>query len=202
MRTKWCKNIAILRESNKHRFEGHHSASRFAPYFLVGEAGDSCWRFCRNSRTSLRKDYHQSFAQPDFGADLKKGLSGDFLLIFLCLRPKRAPEKSARNPGYQRYARKSGKSPAQFPQKQEVFPVPDKGRFPFGKRGAKATQNGNPCLLPKDLCMSLASRDIGCCQACHCVSSQRSRTKNQPKEEVFGTYPLTQNYYLRKIILK
>ena len=49
----------------------------------------------------VRKDYHQSFAQPDFGADLKKGLSGDFLLIFLCLRPKRAPEKSARNPGYQ-----------------------------------------------------------------------------------------------------
>ena len=47
------------------------------------------------------KDYHQSFAQPDFGAELKEGLSGDFLLIFLCLRPKRAPEKSARNPGYQ-----------------------------------------------------------------------------------------------------
>ena len=32
----------------------------------------------------------------------KKGaLSGGFLLIFLCLRPNRAPKKSAPNPGYQ-----------------------------------------------------------------------------------------------------
>ena len=66
-------------------------------------------------QTSLvGRDYHQSFAQPDFGAEKGKGLSGDFLPIFLCLRPKMAPEKSARNPGYQWYARKSGKSPAQF----------------------------------------------------------------------------------------
>ena len=43
----------------------------------------------------LRKDYHQSFAQPDFGADLKKGLSGDFLLVFLCFRPK-GPQKNLR----------------------------------------------------------------------------------------------------------
>ena len=58
-------------------------------------------KFCSWSTRLLRKDYHQSFAQPDFGEELKKGLSGDFLLIFLCLRPKRSPEKSARNPGYQ-----------------------------------------------------------------------------------------------------
>ena len=49
----------------------------------------------------LGRDYHQSFAQPDVGAEKKNGLSADFLLIFLCLRPKRVPEKSARNPGYQ-----------------------------------------------------------------------------------------------------
>ena len=40
----------------------------------------------------FRRDYHQSFVQPDFRAEKKGALSGGFLLIFLCLRPKRAPK--------------------------------------------------------------------------------------------------------------
>ena len=50
---------------------------------------------------SIRRDYHQSFVQPDFRAEKKRVLSGGFLLIFLCLRPKRTLKKSARNPGHQ-----------------------------------------------------------------------------------------------------
>ena len=64
--------------------------------------------------TILRRDYHQSFSRNPTLARIKKGwLSGDFLLIFLCLRPKGPQKNLQRNPGYQWYARKSGKSPAQ-----------------------------------------------------------------------------------------
>ena len=41
-------------------------------------------------KTCVRRDYHQSFMQPDFREEKKSALSGNFLLIFLCLRPKRA----------------------------------------------------------------------------------------------------------------
>ena len=49
----------------------------------------------------VRRDYHQSFVQPDFRAEKKRVLSGGFLLIFQCLRPKRTLKKSARNLGHQ-----------------------------------------------------------------------------------------------------
>ena len=46
--------------------------------------------------TEISRDYHQSFQQPGFCAERKKGaLSGGFLLIFLCAGPKSAPNKSA-----------------------------------------------------------------------------------------------------------
>ena len=37
----------------------------------------------------------QSFVQPDFGAEKKRALSGSFLLVFQCLRPK-GPQKTLR----------------------------------------------------------------------------------------------------------
>ena len=55
--------------------------------------------FLNNSRgLSVRRDYHQGFAQPDLRAEKKGALSGGFVLIFLCLRPKRAPKKICAKP--------------------------------------------------------------------------------------------------------
>ena len=34
-----------------------------------------------------------------------------------------------------------------LPTARGAFPVPDKGQFPMGKRGAKATQNGDHDLV-------------------------------------------------------
>ena len=34
-----------------------------------------------------------------------------------------------------------------FPRETGRFPVPENGKFPFGKRGAKATRNGNHNLV-------------------------------------------------------
>ena len=62
----------------------------------------------------LRRDYHQVSRNPAF-AQKKRGPSLEgFLLIFLCLRPKRAPKKSAPNPGYQWYAHKSSFDKGRF----------------------------------------------------------------------------------------
>ena len=73
----------------------------------------------------FRKGLSPEFRATRLWRGIRKGLSGDILLIFLCLRPKRAPEKSARNPGYQWYARKSGKSPAQY---FDAKSTPEQGR--------------------------------------------------------------------------
>ena len=67
----------------------------FPKYGLVGARaeGESFLRQHVFLQTPcLRREYHQSFAQPDFRAEKKKALSGGFLLIFLCVRPKRAPK--------------------------------------------------------------------------------------------------------------
>ena len=47
----------------------------------------------------LRREYHQSCAQPGFHAETKGAISGHFLLIFLCLEQERAGKKPALNPG-------------------------------------------------------------------------------------------------------
>ena len=77
----------------------------------------------RNHSVKVRmgrlEGYGRQRLSPEFRATRlwrreKKALSGSFLLVFQCLRPKRVSKNSARNPGYQWYARKSGKSPAQY----------------------------------------------------------------------------------------
>ena len=57
-----------------------------------GMSGDAL-----SARHFVRRDYHQRRK--------KEALSGGFLLIFLCFRPKRTTQKSAPNPGDQWYRR-------------------------------------------------------------------------------------------------
>ena len=58
----------------------------------------------------IRREYHQSCAQPGFRAEKKGAVSGHFLFIFLCLGAKKGRNKTRAQPWY---ARKSGKSPGQ-----------------------------------------------------------------------------------------
>ena len=58
----------------------------------------------------VRREYHQSFAQPGFRTEKKGAISGHFLLIFQCFRKKKGRQKkTCAQPGY---ARRSGNSPA------------------------------------------------------------------------------------------
>ena len=57
------------------------------------------------TRLFLRREYHQSFAQPGFRAENKRAISGHFLLISVCLGRKSAGKKTRAQPWY---ARKSG----------------------------------------------------------------------------------------------
>ena len=66
--------------------------SLFWPAGHIGTNTPNLYPLAGDDRPLIGRDYHQSFVQPDFGAGKKKALSGSFLLIFLCLRPKRAPK--------------------------------------------------------------------------------------------------------------
>ena len=51
------------------------------------------------SAKQIRREYHQSCAQPGFRAEKKGATYGHFLFIFLCLGQKRTRKKPALNPG-------------------------------------------------------------------------------------------------------
>ena len=55
------------------------------------------WHF--SGGNNVRRECHQTFAQPGFRAERKRAISGHLLLIFLCLGRKRAGKKPALNPG-------------------------------------------------------------------------------------------------------